>query len=129
MLLHQSVPVWWCWFAVAVTLFYPIKASSVASVQQGSSNQLSDIDSFVSDDPLVALLSDDESSGDGSAAAANDISSGLEEPSSGQEEEEEGSGGGELLVVVVIEFISLVGQFPTQKRLSTSVLFKNTRIE
>ena len=92
--LHQSVPVWWCWFAVAVTLFYPIKASSVASVQQGSSNQLSDIDSFVSDDPLVVALveSDDESSGDGSAAI--DISSGLEEPSSGQEEEEEGSGGG-----------------------------------
>ena len=60
MLLHQSVPVWWCWFAVAVTLFYPIKASSV---QQGSSNQLSDIDSFVTGNlnvlfPLPGLTRD-----------------------------------------------------------------------
>ena len=89
-----------------------------------SLEQLSDLDSFVSENPLVALVeSDDESSGDGSAAAI-DISSGLEEPSSGQEEEEEGSGGGEFSMQE-----SFVGQFPTQKRLSTSVLFKNTRIE
>ena len=61
-----------------------------------SLEQLSDLDSFVSDKPLVALVeSDDESSGDGSAAI--DTSSGIEEPSSGQEEKEGSGGGGEFL--------------------------------
>lgn len=80
-MLNQSV----LWFALAVTLYsncYSISCHATAIVSK--SDPLSDIDSFVSDDPLV---SDElESSGDGSA----DIGSGQED-SSGLEE---GSGGG-----------------------------------